>query len=143
MKILVVCILFLLSFSVSSAQPTTSPILKLQDPYLSGQAALDALLAMKLEKYLVGNSSFVSVPLDYQQPEKGTMLIHVRLPRPLDPQKPTVLYFYGGPGGSSLGTPLHEAIPDFNVIYFDQRGTGLSKPTNQMTSKTLVIFDRS
>lgn len=45
---------------------------------------------------------------------------------PFDPEKPSVLFFNGGPGQSSHGNDW--TLAGWNVIFWDQRGVGCSKP---------------
>lgn len=50
-------------------------------------------------------------------------------PEPFDSKKPSVLFFNGGPGQSSHGQDW--TLEGWNVIYWDQRGVGCSKPNKE------------
>lgn len=45
-----------------------------------------------------------------------------------DKQKPSMIYVNGGPGGSSHFSKII-GMKDWNIIFFDQRGTACSRPT--------------
>ena len=75
----------------------------------------------------------VSVPLDRTGAVPGRVkLAVVRLPARKGPAKGTVVLIAGGPGESAIGAlaltglPLARALPRFDVVAFDQRGTGES-----------------
>lgn len=97
--------------------------------YISGQAALDkAFENPSYQSMIIGKYGFIEVPLDYSNLAAGKTSIFYRLPKNIDPSKPNLLFFYGGPGGNSTGLTIEDRLTDFNVIYFDQRGTGFSRP---------------
>jgi proline iminopeptidase len=126
--ILLVC---WISGNAGAASPSV-PILHLKtEPYISGPEALEKVNSeadfKDYRTMLVGKTGFVDVPLDYEHPIKK-MKVFFRIPKPLDTTKPSLLFFYGGPGGNSTGLTLEDRLADFNVIYFDQRGTGFSRP---------------
>lgn len=77
---------------------------------------------------LKGRWDFIQVPLNYDPKTPASFPLFYNLPRELDASKPTVIFFYGGPGISSLYSELEKRLTAFNVLYFDQRGTGFSKP---------------
>jgi proline iminopeptidase len=98
------------------------------EPYLSGPQQLEVFKKDFAQFPLAGEGGFIDVPLRYDDPTSPTLKLYYRLPRPLDSKKPSILYFYGGPGGMSEFSKLEEGIANFNIIYMDQRGTGFSKP---------------
>ncbi len=76
-------------------------------------------------------SAWVKVPIDHAHPQLGWTEIYTWTWDPFDPEKPSVLVFEGGPGGGSHSG--HLDLPDFNVIYFDQRGVACSQaPTRDL-----------
>jgi len=115
------------SFGFSAGSTNT---LKLKTtPYIFGQAALDKASENPAYKnMIVGSHGFVQVPLDYSNPASAKTPIFYRIPGGIDPLKQNLLFFYGGPGGNSTGLTLEDRLKNFNVIYFDQRGTGFSRP---------------
>ena len=97
------------------------------EPYRDGPARLaQAEAAQVFTVTPAAKLGFVEVPLDYARPARGVTKIFYRLPRAFDPALPTMLYFYGGPGGSSLSALFERSLKNFNLVYFDQRGTGYS-----------------
>lgn len=70
---------------------------------------------------------FLQVPVKYNDPQLGKTTLYYRLAERYDPYKPTMIYFNGGPGEAShLG--LFSFLGAWNVIMFDQRGIGCSRP---------------
>ncbi len=104
--------------------------ISLMNPYLPGEQELERFSATYPGLAEFKNFSFLDVPLSYDSPSGPSMKIFYRLASQLDsaPERPTVLYFYGGPGGASYQSKLEIGLEDFNVIYMDQRGTGFSRP---------------
>ncbi|KAL4887182.1 Alpha/Beta hydrolase protein [Aspergillus karnatakaensis] len=95
---------------------------------------------------------FFEVPLNYSQPGDGTLRLFARsvrrLVRPVDPGKdekypptPWLVYLQGGPGMGCrppqeygwVGTALDKG---YQVLFLDQRGTGLS---STITAGTLAL----
>jgi pimeloyl-ACP methyl ester carboxylesterase len=81
--------------------------------------------------------AFLDVPRRRDEPDGPRMQLRVvRLPATAGDGKATpVVYLAGGPGGSGVGTargprwPVFEQVRrETDVLLFDQRGTGLSKP---------------
>lgn len=95
---------------------------------------------------------FFEVPKDYSNPSSGTLQIFarsvIRYEKPVatltkeeqrkKSQKPWFVYLQGGPGGS-CPAPQNMSITDFilekgyQILYLDQRGTGLSTPVSAAT----------
>ncbi|KAH0139593.1 alpha/beta-hydrolase, partial [Aureobasidium melanogenum] len=88
---------------------------------------------------------FFDVPKDYSKPDSGTIRIFARSVRkhesPADPsdhdakksQLPWMVFLNGGPGGPCRhpsAYPFTWTILDkgYQMLYLDQRGTGLSTP---------------
>lgn len=69
---------------------------------------------------------FIELPLDYSHPERGTFDMYYRLSENFNAKNPTVVFFMGGPGQSSGDLDFKKALPDFNFVFFDQRGVGYS-----------------
>jgi pimeloyl-ACP methyl ester carboxylesterase len=76
------------------------------------------------------------VPEVYNQPEGGTIRLHVAVFRSSSNSQPDpVIYLHGGPGGGALdwASAAYESgyqylFPDRYFIVYDQRGTGYSLP---------------
>ncbi|KAJ8514435.1 hypothetical protein ONZ45_g8045 [Pleurotus djamor] len=79
---------------------------------------------------------FAQVPLDYDDPERGTAAIAlIRIAAATQPA-PSLLINPGGPGGSGVQTllttgPIMAAAfgPNYNIIGFDPRGVNNTTPT--------------
>lgn len=74
-------------------------------------------------------SKWVTVPVDYNKPQGLTTLMYSYTKSKFDPKKPSLIYFVGGPGGSSQKSEF--SLPNTNVIFFEQRGIGCSRPQTQ------------
>ncbi|MCL2919542.1 alpha/beta fold hydrolase [Shewanella litorisediminis] len=99
-------------------------------PNASGvKTLLPQMIAQKL--------SFI-LPLDYQDPAKGTIEVFARSLVHKDKQHqdlPWLVYFQGGPGFAAQRPVSHSgwikrALAEYRVLLLDQRGTGLSTPVN-------------
>ncbi len=95
-----------------------------KDNYLSGKQFCQTYSSVTSAEH----GQYVSVPKDYDHPEKGTLQIYVYLMSVFDPTKPSYVYVDGGPGQNT-----HGEMPDFfggamNEFRFDQRGLGCSAP---------------
>lgn len=74
---------------------------------------------------------FIEVPVFYNKPDSTLRTkISYRLSPNFSTNKKTIIHFNGGPGGTSYGTNF-DALTDFNVIYFNQRGAAFSRPENK------------
>jgi pimeloyl-ACP methyl ester carboxylesterase len=76
----------------------------------------------------------LDVPLDYARPDGGAIEVFAReLRGSRDEDLPYLIYLQGGPG-FEVGRPVtlsawqKAAIKQFNLIFLDQRGTGMSTP---------------
>lgn len=78
------------------------------------------------EKIASEISKWVSVPVDYKNPLGEKTLIYTYTLKKFDANKPSLIYFVGGPGSSSRG--LEFSLPNTNVIFFEQRGISCSRP---------------
>jgi pimeloyl-ACP methyl ester carboxylesterase len=81
---------------------------------------------------------YLAVPEDHADPDGPTILLHVAIFKSLNPseKRDAVVYLSGGPGESALkglqftfGIIFAPVIENHDLIVFDQRGTGYSKPT--------------
>ena len=80
----------------------------------------------------------VVVPLDWSDPDQGTIELFVR--ELADPDfrhrdLPLLTFLQGGPGGANprptdVSGWLAEALPHYRVVLVDQRGTGRSSPVD-------------
>lgn len=59
------------------------------------------------------------------------ILIHSYTKTNIDNKKPTILFFSGGPGASPRGSEF--ILEGYNIIFFEQRGLGCSKPDTVST----------
>lgn len=79
-----------------------------------------------------------TVPLDYANPDKGTIEVfarEVRSPEEAAEKRPWLVFFQGGPGSESPRPTgksgwIARAIKEYRVLLLDQRGTGRSTPIN-------------
>jgi pimeloyl-ACP methyl ester carboxylesterase len=86
------------------------------------------------------------VPLDYGQPDGGTLTVFARevvAPGHEGDDSPWLVFFQGGPGFEAArplkpGDPswLERALEDFRVLLLDQRGTGRSSPVGELEGMT-------
>lgn len=73
---------------------------------------------------------YVSVPVDYAHPEAGSTEIYTYFEKTFDAQKPTLVFFSGGPGQPSHAGLFGDLLVSFNVLLMDPRGVGCSRPTD-------------
>jgi pimeloyl-ACP methyl ester carboxylesterase len=80
---------------------------------------------------------YVAVPEDHSDPDGPTILLHVAIFKSVNPSEESdaVVYLSGGPGEVALeglqftfGIVFDEFIQNHDLIVFDQRGTGYSRP---------------
>jgi len=70
---------------------------------------------------------YVTVPVDYGNPQKGTTDIYAHFAGDYDPARETLFYFTGGPGLTSHWGLFDEDM-GFNVLVMEQRGIACSRP---------------
>ncbi len=74
---------------------------------------------------------YTEVPVDYQDPKKGTTPVYASFWGDYHPELETLLYFTGGPGQTSHWP--FQFDPGVNVLVMDQRGIGCSRPNSVET----------
>lgn len=72
---------------------------------------------------------YVTVPLDYDEPEAGTIRIATLFVDNGAGDKPPLMYFPGGPGASAIDQRLPFYGQEFDVLLMDERGVGASVPS--------------
>lgn len=117
--------LFLLPFFSKASVPFEDCFKS--DAYVSGK---DCYKLHNKPEFKISGWQFLEVPVDYSLTVKGKTEISYRLSKNFFPGRKTVLYFNGGPGGSSVSTNFL-LLDDVNVIYFNQRGIAFSRPETQ------------
>lgn len=98
---------------------------QLGQPYKSGETLY--------QQYLENNPTatiwkFVAVPFSYKNLTGEHVKISYRTSPNFTTDKPTVIFFNGGPGASAEGYNFSHAIPEINFVYFNQRGSLFSRP---------------
>ena len=85
----------------------------------------------------IGDCSTVAVPLDRTGAVPGTVNLAVaRVPAARQPSRGTILFLAGGPGesalagGENLVSLFRRNAPNYDLLTFDQRGTGRSGGLN-------------
>ncbi len=108
------------------AEPVkAAPLLRfMETPYRGGKDRYDNRSA--IDSLIKVTGKFLEVPLDHARPERGTFDLFYRVSDNFDAKLPSVIFFNGGPGGSSDMMAIEKKIKGFNLIYFDQRGTSFS-----------------
>lgn len=94
---------------------------------------------------------FFTVPLDYDDPSKGTIEIFAREVNQHGDNaanKPWLVYFQGGPGfpaGRPMGNSgwIKRALQQYRVLLLDQRGTGNSSVISHQTLAHLTPEQQS
>lgn len=101
-------------------------------PYMSGEQRLAAIKAdpdHELAHEIHGEiGHHVRVPLDYKNPSEGTIGVYYFTQKEFNPELPTILYFQGGPGGSAHDMPAFRPLENWNALFIEYRGMGLSYP---------------
>ncbi len=128
-----------LSLMMAFSSLTFAQGIVLQEEYISGPELYKSIVD-DLGPTIDLHGQFVQAPLDYKNPSRGTIQIYYRVSKNFNPAQPTVLYFYGGPGGNSWFSQFENTLPDVNFIYMDQRGTGFSKPAQFIELQTTAYF---
>lgn len=72
---------------------------------------------------------YVTVPLDYDDPEAGTIQIATLFVDNGASDRPPVMYFPGGPGASAVDGSVGFYDAPFDVLLMDERGVGASEPS--------------
>jgi proline iminopeptidase len=132
----------LLSFSMTIHNANALPALP--NPFLSGEQLRDSILADKTSpfhemiSYEIGH--YLQVPLDHRDPDSEKIAIYYFTDKAFDPKRPTLLFFPGGPGGSGHYNKIFHALFDWNVVFMDYRGIGLSFPASVEVLRTTRYF---
>lgn len=72
---------------------------------------------------------WIRVPIDYHRRESGFTDLYFWTTKPYDSKKNTVVFISGGPGDTAHRS--HLDLPNWNVVFFDQRGNSCSRPPTQ------------
>lgn len=105
------------------------------DHYLSGPQICGPELTVVKDEH----GFFISVTKDASGVGEGALSLYVHTENRFDPALPSVVVFDGGPGLASHD----EAFPGlrgWNVIRFDQRGLGCSRPRDYATYRDLALY---
>lgn len=95
--------------------------------FVSGE---DCYTKFNKPEYRITEWQFLEVSVDYKSNQFGNTKISYKLSPNFSVDKKTVIYFNGGPGGTSVDSDF-VLLDDVNVIYFNQRGAAFSRPENQ------------
>ncbi len=96
---------------------------------------------------VVAGDHLIEVPLDHQDPARGSLTLYAREVRRADLaglDQPYLLFLQGGPGGRcplpGVDAPgwLGWALSRYRVVLMDQRGTGRSWPLDRRTLPALA-----
>lgn len=119
---------FFYSFSVTAVE--------LPANYLSGPEVCKANSFFTSKE----QGTFLLVPIDYKNPALGKTHLYYWTSVAFNPEKPTILFINGGPGGSSHHEEFKAPLDEFNLVYFDQRGVNCSKPATQELYLSLSFY---
>jgi pimeloyl-ACP methyl ester carboxylesterase len=79
---------------------------------------------------------FLTVPENRADPNTDMIRLHVAIFRSANPAPEPVIHLAGGPGGSDtdlinyhFATGIGSLLENYDLIFFDQRGTGQSEPS--------------
>lgn len=97
------------------------------DTYVSGE---ECYKNHNKPEYHSSDWNFLEVPVNYNSKDSGITKISYRLSPNFSLDKKTIIYFNGGPGGTSYQTNFN-LLDDVNVIYFNQRGAAFSRPESK------------
>lgn len=103
---------FLITFEVVQAQ---------EQVYVSGKTL------QKTKPSEIG-AGYVEVPLDYNDLSQGQIAIYYHMQAQFEANKPTLIFFQGGPGSASRDEVRFRDLDDWNIIFFDYRGIAFSSP---------------
>lgn len=98
-----------------------------KDKYISGE---DCYQNHNKPQFASGEWNFLEVPISYKS-NSGKTKISYHLSKNFSLGKKTIVYFNGGPGGTSFQTDFTMIEEDVNVIYFNQRGAAFSRPESE------------
>lgn len=108
------------SIHTASAESIYIPTAK---EYLSGRAFCDSF-GVQIQHE---NGFYTQAPIDYQNPTAGHFEIYSWFQDGFDANRPTVVYFTGGPGqGTHWGQGA--LTGNYNLLMVDQRGIACSRP---------------
>ena len=115
------------------------------EPFMSGEKMLEAIKADPDHQYAYEIKDefgkHVRVPLDYNNPSDGTIgIYYFTSEKEFNPAWPTMLYFQGGPGGSSHGPSAFKWLENWNVVFMEYRGMALSYPDQVETLMKTKYF---
>lgn len=96
-----------------------------KDKYVSGE---DCYTNYNKPSFAASTWNFLEVPINYKSKDSGKTKISYHLSANFSLDKKTIIYFNGGPGGTSFQTDFTMIEDDVNVIYFNQRGAAFSRP---------------
>jgi len=121
----------LLAFALISALlPTDAFAIHVPEAYRSGK---DICTQAKPAKEL---GRWIAVPIDYSNSESGLTDLYFWTTKPYDTTKKTLVFVSGGPGDTAHRS--HLDLPNWNVVFFDQRGNSCSRPA----SKSIYLDQR-
>lgn len=121
--------LFLFSILTQLLFAFSALALEANKPYLNGEK-ICASINSNPDKKEFGR--WVEVPVDYADASLGTTGIYTWTYKSYDTNLPTLIYFHGGPGAPVHMNPLlAESLPQWNIVYFDQRGVACSRPSSE------------
>lgn len=126
MKLVFLILLFSLNLSAQLLTDIANPTLN--TPYKSGSEFCQNLDGE--------HPLWVPVPTHYESQYSRKSLIYAWTKKPFNDKLKTMIFVSGGPGSHE-----HESsfdLPDWNVVFFDQRGIACSKPQNKK-----IYLDRS
>ena len=113
----------------------------------SGQADLDSFYAQKLKwsECEEAKCTSVEVPIDYENPDGGTVKLQVRVVPATGKGGKRLFINPGGPGGSVIGgyedyvaDALGKEVRErFDIVAVDPRGVGSSKPLDCLSDEDL------
>jgi proline iminopeptidase len=119
LKSLAISILLPISFVASA----TDIIIPSAQEYLGGKA-LCASYAKQIE---FEKGFYTAVPVDYNNPQAGQLDIYSWFQGDYLPERPTLVYFTGGPGQATHWGQSALA-GEYNLLLVDQRGIACSRP---------------
>lgn len=95
-----------------------------RENYLSGKKFCQTYSNITSKEF----GRYIRVPMNYNNPEAGTIEVYAYSMSPFDSNKPTYIYVDGGPGQNTHGAMPNFFDGQYNELRFDQRGLGCSSP---------------